>query len=227
MKIAVFTDSFDQINRVSNTYHYLAAYCRDSSFSLDIYTYGDGRFEVEETGSVRILRFEPHVPIRYYTGMEFDLLPVRLDILRQCQRGDYDLIQAATPGSMGLNVLAAAARLKLPVPVVGCHHTALPEFARPRVECFLGKLGLPQRWLRARCQTVIWRFLKWFYGKCQWLLASSECTRVELQKRLVREVELFSRGVDAEKFHPKYRVPSRIPTALYVGRVSKESRPVG
>ena len=33
MRVALFTDSFDQINGVSNTYHHLARYCRDSSIS--------------------------------------------------------------------------------------------------------------------------------------------------------------------------------------------------
>ena len=220
MRVALFTDSFDQINGVSNTYHYLARFCRDSGISLDIYTHGNGRCRVEASGSVRVLRFRPKIPVRYYTGMEFDLFPPCSEVLQECRRADYDLIQAATPGSMGLCALRVAEGQKSPL--VGCHHTALPEFIRPRLERLLRSLELPRYWLGTGCETLIWRFLNWFYVHCHLLLAPSEFARRDLQERLGREAKLFSRGVDTEKFHPQERVSSQVVTALYVSRGSVE-----
>ena len=77
-RIAVFTDTLDQVNGVSNTYQYLAAYCRERKIDLDFFTYGS-RTSLEKQGSVRIFRYRPRLPIHYYAGLVFDLWTIRTE----------------------------------------------------------------------------------------------------------------------------------------------------
>ena len=218
-RIAVFTDTLDQVNGVSNTYQYLAAYCRRRKIDLDFFTYGS-RTCLEKQGSVRIFRYRPRLPIRYYAGLVFDLWTPRGNVLEDCRQGGYDLIHAATPGSMGLNALAAAERLGLPL--VGVYHTALPEYVGTRRRSLMARLGLPSDLLEQATLEVCWKFVEWFYRHCQEVLAPSRSIARTLGRRIRVPMDRFSRGVDTRKFSPEHRrEPSRT-TVLYVGRVSVE-----
>lgn len=218
-RIAVFTDTLDQVNGVSNTYQYLAAYCRRRKIDLDFYTYGP-RTSLEKQGSVRIFRYRPRLPVRYYAGLVFDLWTPRGNLLEDCREGGYDLIHAATPGSMGLNALAAAKRLGLPL--VGVYHTALPEYVGTRRRSLMTRLGLPSGLLEQFTLEGCWKFVEWYYRHCQKVLAPSRSIARILGRRIRVPMDRFSRGVDTRKFSPEQRrEPSRT-TVLYVGRVSVE-----
>ncbi|MDE2929049.1 MAG: glycosyltransferase family 1 protein [Acidobacteriota bacterium] len=217
--IAVFTDTLDQVNGVSNTYQYLAAYCRRRKIDLDFFTYGS-RTSLEKQGSVRIYRYRPRLPIRYYAGLVFDLWTPRGNLLKDCREGGYGLIHAATPGSMGLNALAAAKKLRLPL--VGVYHTALPEYVETRRRSLMTRLGLPSDLLERSTLEVCWKFVEWFYRHCQTVLAPSSSIARTLERRIRVPMDRFSRGVDARKFSPEHRQEPARTTVLYVGRVSVE-----
>ena len=217
--IAVFTDTLDQVNGVSNTYHYLAAYCRRRKIELDFFTYGS-RTSLEKQGSVRIFRYRPRLPVRYYAGLVFDLWTPRGNLLEDCRQGGYDLIHAATPGSMGLNALAAARKLRLPL--VGVYHTALPEYVGTRRRSLMARLGLPPDLLERSMLEGCWKFVEWFYGHCQKVLAPSRSIAPTLARRTRVPMDRFSRGVDTRKFSPAHRREPARTTVLYVGRVSVE-----
>lgn len=217
--VAIFTDSFDQINGVSNTFKQLVSYCRQEEYSLDVHTYGRKRHGLETLGSVRIFRHKPLLAIRYYSDMFWDLGTPRFSLARKAANASYDLIHVASPGSMGLNGLWVAHRNK--IPLVGSYHTALPEYVRPRVEIFAGTVGLPVE-LGARAEAALWRYMQWFYDRCERVLVPSQSTRVALEKRLRVPLTIFSRGVDVDRFHPRFRKQRGRLTVLYVGRVSIE-----
>ena len=217
--VAVFTDTLDQVNGVSNTYRYLAAYCRRRKIDLDFYTYGS-RTSLEKQGSVRIFRYRPRLPIRYYTGLVFDLWTPRGILLEDCLQGEYDLIHAATPGAMGLNALAAAGKLGLPL--VGVYHTALPEYVETRRRSLMARLGLPSDLLERSTSKGCWKFVEWYYGHCGKVLAPSRSIARTLGRRIHVPMGVFSRGVDARRFSPEHRRESSGTTVLYVGRVSVE-----
>ena len=218
-KIAVFTDTLDQVNGVSNTYHYLSDYCRRRKIGVDFYTYGS-RTSLEKQGSVRIFRYRPRLPIRYYAGLVFDLWTPRGNLLEDCRQGGYDLIHAATPGSMGLNALAAAGKLGLPL--VGVYHTALPEYVGTRRRSLMARLGFPSDLLEQSMLEGCWKFVEWYYRHCVKVLAPSRSIARTLGRRIRVPMDCFSRGVDTRRFSPQHRrEPSRT-TVLYVGRVSVE-----
>lgn len=218
-KTAVFTDTLDQVNGVSNTYHYLAAYCRRRKIDLDFYTYGS-RMSLEKRGSVRIFRYRPRLPIRYYAGLIFDLWTPRGTLQEACRRGGYDLIHAATPGSMGLNALVAAKKLALPL--VGVYHTALPEYVGARRRSLMAGLGLPPDFLERSTLEGCWKFAEWYYRHCEKVLVPSRSIAGTLSRRIHVPLDCFSRGVDTQRFSPQHRQESSKTTVLYVGRVSVE-----
>lgn len=218
-RVAIFTDSFDQINGVSNTFKQLVRYCRREQFLLDVHTYGSKGYSLETVGSVRIFRHRPLLAIPYYSDMSWDLGTPRFSLARVAATESYDLIHVASPGSMGLNGLWVAHRNK--IPLIGSYHTALPEYVRPRIESFAGRMGLPVE-LGARAESALWKYMQWFYNRCQQVLVPSHSTRIALEKRLRVPLTIFSRGVDVNRFHPRFRQQRERLTVLYVGRVSIE-----
>jgi glycosyltransferase involved in cell wall biosynthesis len=215
MKLALFTDTYDQINGVANTYRRLADYCVTTGRSLDIYTLASDKTSVEDMGSVRIFRYKPRVPYSYYPGLVFDLLALHPGMIRQCNRRDYDLVHLATPGSIGLNGLVYA--LLCGKPTIGSYHTALPEYLRMRT----GRIPVLRVFGKVS-EKVAWKAMELFYNRCAIVLAPSEFTRQSLLKKLKATVDIFSRGIDAEAFNPKHREGSNDVTALYVGRIAVE-----
>jgi len=71
MRIALFTDTFGQINGVTRTLYRLVRHQPKGDIEIDLYTYGD-REEQEQMPTGRIYRFAPALPIHYYPDMPFD-----------------------------------------------------------------------------------------------------------------------------------------------------------
>ena len=106
---------------------------------------------------------------------------------------------------------------KLGIPVVSGFHTNFHTYSRHY------RLG----WL----ETFIFAYLKKLHNKTRCTLAPSPRLVDDLKKRGILDVELFSRGVDTEIYHPRHassvlrelwNIPSAAPLALYVGRIAAE-----
>ena len=220
MKIALFTDTYDEVNGVANTFRYLAEYCRRKGKHLDVYAHAGKGDSVEELDSVRIFRYRPAIPIQIYFDMIFDLKIPRVRVFEQCKKENYDLVHTATPGSMGLNALIAAHFLK--IPLAGSYHTALPDYIKRRVEKIAAKFQMPAKPPGRIFESATWKYMEWYYNQCKIVLAPSRSTKSELETRLKTKVGIFSRGIDTEKFHPRYREPHGDVVVLYVGRIAIE-----
>ena len=218
-KIALFTDTYDQVNGVANTFKYLTQYSVKNNRRLDIYTHSDSGDTIEDMGTVRILRYKPTIPIDIYFDMIFDLKFPRFRILSECKKQNYDVIHTATPGSMGLNALIAAGS---DIPIIGSYHTSIPEYARERVEKIVQKFKLPSEHTGERSEDGTWEYMKWYYNRCRVVLAPSEHTKSTLEKKLNIEIRIFSRGIDINRFNPEFRTEHNGVSVLYVGRVSIE-----
>jgi len=221
LRIALFTDTYDEVNGVANTFRYLTSYCSTNSLSLDIYCHAtDEKDSVEQVGSVRIYRYKPAIPLQIYFDSIFDLKLARFRIISSCLAQKYNLIHTATPGSMGLNALVVAGIGK--IPLISSYHTTLPEYVRIRVEKIVDQFDLPTKHSGERIEDVTWGFMKWYYEQTQLVLAPSEYTKMQLRDKLNVPVGIFSRGIDTEKFSPRFREEHDEIFALYVGRVSLE-----
>lgn len=121
-----------------------------------------------------------------------------------------DAIHLATEGP-----LCVAARhwcLKRAFPFTTAYHTQFPDYAAAR-------LRLPAEWF--------WRYIRWFHGPSQAILASTPSIRATLTAHGLTRLAHWGRGVDLAAFGPDRPAPAAFaglsgPIQLYVGRVAVE-----
>lgn len=118
-----------------------------------------------------------------------------------------EAIHVATEGPLGLAARSLCRREGLPFTT--SFHTRFPEYVRARC-------GVPESWTYAG--------LRWFHGAAERVLVATESLARELEGRGFARVVRWSRGVDAELFHPRKRGELGLPRPvhLYVGRLAVE-----
>lgn len=224
-RIALFTDTYDEISGVGHTFRLLADHCRRRGLPLDIFTVAPERSSREETGCVTIHRIKPKVPFSYYPGLYFDLVPLDDSVISYGRAARFDVIHVATPGHMGITGLYLATKLMRPL--VGSYHTELPEYVSKRL---IGHLD-PEiqeddealEYVGSVSAALTWDYLACFYNHCVKVLVPSQYTRRQVETRLRPPLEIFPRGVDTETFHPRHRERTGGPVrVLYVGRLAVE-----
>ncbi len=213
-RVALFTDTLDETNGVANTYNRMLRNAEASGRRLDVYCPSlTGEDTVTESGTTRVMRFRPHLAIRYYEHLQFSFFPnPRIDRAFQ-EFGPYDLVQAAAPGNLGIAGRILMRRHKLAG--IAVHHTQLQDYAAE----FLGPaVAEPARLLSIQ-------ILAGFYRGFDRVLCTTPAMEAHVREiGLAERTGIFSRGVDTEAFSPAMRRreaggPIRL---LYAGRVSPE-----
>lgn len=226
IKIAVFTDTFDELNGVAVTYQRFLKYAEDNDLQLDVYTQVKEKETVENYGTARLLRFKPAFGWNFYSDLVFDFILPNPRIYKRFKEEKYDIIDSAAVGSMGINALLISRIFG--IPLVGSHNTDIPRYIMPHVRSRLKFLGpkLSEK-IGLRLEKATRRYFTWYYRNCDYVVTPSLFNKLELDDILGRKVGIFSRGVDADIFSPDKRDNSlldehrRILT-LYVGRISLE-----
>ncbi len=118
-----------------------------------------------------------------------------------------DHVHIATEGPLGL--AARRACLRAGRRFTTSYHTRFPEYLRAR-------MPVPEAWT--------YRWLRRFHGAGDGTLVATASLRDELAARGFGDLRLWNRGVDTERFHPRFRRPTPFkgPIFLYVGRVAVE-----
>ncbi|UCF06052.1 MAG: glycosyltransferase family 1 protein [bacterium] len=218
-RIGLLTDTFDEINGVTNTYHQLVRYAREHEVRLDLFCPSQDDDSDEKLDTVTIHRVKQAAKIPFDSDLGFDLKIISPRIGMYFVKNRFDLIHASSPGNMGLQALTLSYYHRLPL--VGVYHTALPEYAEERA-LKLGKRIIPQLKSTGFWENITWRFVTWFYNKCDLVLSPSNHIREVLEGKLESEVSIFSRGIDLEQFNPRRRERRNGVNVLYVGRVAVE-----
>jgi glycosyltransferase involved in cell wall biosynthesis len=139
---------------------------------------------------------------------------------------DYrpDLIHVINPITLGLAGLRYAQHLNLnrnrKLPLIASFHTDLPGFA--------------ERWGLGFLSPALWSLILTVHNQADLNLAPSDITRQELAARGMRNVKVWSRGVDSNLFSPSRRSAGwrrhlskgreGAPLLISVGRLSAEKR---
>lgn len=110
-------------------------------------------------------------------------------LLRRWQRRRPDVLYIATEGPLGLSALRAARRLG--IAVVSGFHTNFPQYSQQYGMGFVTR--------------ILTHYLRWFHNRSQLTLVPSVSQKLELERRDFERVELLSRGVDSQLFHPSKR----------------------
>jgi glycosyltransferase involved in cell wall biosynthesis len=164
----------------------------------------------------------PGAQLTPYRGFSLPLYPeISICLVRPSQVGESlrdfapEVVHVATEGPLGLAAVRAARARRLPV--VSSFHTHFPRYLA------FYRMG----WLGP----AAWRYLRWFHNQTAVTLCPTESVRRLLLGRGFDGVAVWSRGVDAELFHPRRREealrrqwgagPDDVVVA-YVGRLAAE-----
>ncbi|MGX8708623.1 MAG: glycosyltransferase family 4 protein [bacterium] len=212
MRIAFFTDTFyPQVNGVSNTLSYLSRYLQARKIE-HVFFAPDYGFDSDECAGLPVTRFKGFCPIIYpecriafaplekITGLLADFAP--------------DVVHIVTELSMGLVGLRAAEALG--IPVVMSYHTNFDKYLH-----FYHLTYFSQ---------ALWHYMKWFHSFALVNLCPSRDTLESMKRRGFKNLGIWSRGIDLDRFSPSHfsselreRLGARGKTVfLYVGRVSVE-----
>lgn len=208
------TDTFSDVNGVSNTIRMLTGKARDRGWPMTVMT----SMESPPDAGFESVNFPP---LGTFSLPEYDsqklVFPPFMDVIEALERGNYREVIISTPGPMGLTALAAA-RL-LGIKAVGIYHTDFPKY----VKCLTQDESLEQ---------MAWGYMQWFYGKMDRIHVPSEYYRKLLGENGFDKdkMKVLPRGVDLARFNPgkrdddfwkQYGLNGNF-KLLYVGRVSKE-----
>ena len=118
-----------------------------------------------------------------------------------------DAVHIATEGPLGC--LARGACLRRGMPFTTSYHTKFPEFLSAR-------LPVPEAWSYA--------WLRRFHNAGEAVLVATQSLAAQLSRRGFRNIVQWGRGVDADRFHPRFRGEMGLPRPIFlsVGRVSVE-----
>jgi hypothetical protein len=146
------------------------------------------------------------LPCPTYPEIRLSLFP-GTRVARRIRDFAPDALHIATEGPLGLAARAYALRAGLPFTTA--YHTRFPEYVRAR-------FAVPLSWT--------YRFLRWFHAPSRAVMAPTPVVVRDLEKWGLRNVALWTRGVDLDvfRFTRSARLQSAPPIFLYVGRVAVE-----
>jgi phosphatidylinositol alpha 1,6-mannosyltransferase len=223
-RVALFCETFHEINGVALTARQLVAYARRHNFPL-LAVHGGKDPGSRDEGSVRrveLKRAWASIPIECDLKYDFFFWRYAGLIREEVKRFQPDVIHITSPGELGQ--LGVYLSRELRIPLAASWHTNFHQFAARRLQKLIG-------WVPARMSDplVSWSqdrglgILLWFYRFAAVTLAPTVQQVEWLEKKLQRPSFLMPRGVDSEQFHPKRRTVSDGKLRLgFVGRISPE-----
>lgn len=223
-RVALFCETFHEINGVALTVRQLVAFAKRQNRPL-LAIHGGRNPGIEEEGSVRrieLRRARLSIPIE--SDLHYDLLFWRYtrQIRKEIVAFQPDAIHITSPGEFGQIGAHLARRLR--IPLVASWHTNFHQFAARRLQKVLSVL--PEG---ISAPTVAWSqdraldILLWFYGRATVTLAPTVTQVQWLEEMLGRPSFLMPRGVDGELFHPNKRsAQDEVLRLGFVGRITPE-----
>lgn len=154
------------------------------------------------------------IPLFLYPDVQW-AFPRTRAVLEDIRAFAPDVIHVATEFAMGVTGLKVARQLG--VPVVASAHTDYEKYA--------ARYGLD--WVMG----AGWKYLRWFYRQTGVVLCPSGVYERHLNARGIRNTGIWTRGVDTELFHPRFRdaayreslgLGPRDLLVTYVGRIARE-----
>jgi phosphatidylinositol alpha 1,6-mannosyltransferase len=223
-RVALFCETFHEINGVALTVRQLVAFAKRQSRPL-LAVHGGKNPTAEDDGSVRRVELQrARLSIGIDSDLEYDLFFWRYlpRIRREIMAFQPDVIHITSPGEFGQ--IGAYLANKLKIPLAASWHTNFHQFAARRLQKMIGFLPKrmadpPVAWSEARAL----KFLLWFYGRAAVTLAPTASQVQRLEQELHRPSFLMPRGVDCELFHPNNRTVEDGTLRLgFVGRITPE-----
>ncbi|WP_088103894.1 glycosyltransferase family 4 protein [Halalkalibacter urbisdiaboli] len=211
MKVAIFSDTFvPQVNGVAKTIKRLIDHFEQQGIDYQLFV--PDALEQSDLFSSNIHSF---VSLPFFLYPECRMaLPNLFSIKEKIEAFKPDLIHIATPFNIGLTGLHFGKKYQ--IPMVGSYHTHFDYYLRYYKLTFMTEM--------------LWKYMKWFHTPFEKTFVPSEETKDYLADKGFQNIELWTRGVDCQLFHPRYDKESvrkqysisRKYTLLYVGRMAPE-----
>ena len=232
-RIAVFSEvghphsGLAHFSGVSNFLSYNMRYCRERGVEMDLYSYA-AMDRTDEDGSLHCYGWRPRISVRVDPSIPQDLCHLVPDrrILSLAASRKYDVINVVAPGTMGMQGMWVARRLK--IPAVAMYTTGLAEYAGHRVSHALATLGGARRPAVTAAESLGWWVMRRFYSHrngFREVLAPTRQIMDEVRPRLDAPLAVLGRGVDTELFTPapaeSRRGRATGPVILYSGRLHR------
>lgn len=148
------------------------------------------------------------VPMPTYPEIRLSLASYR-QVARQIEAQRPDYVHIATEGPLGLQARRWCRRKG--VAFSTSYHTRFPEYVAAR-------FPIPVSWLYA--------FVRWFHNSAGICMVATESLREELTARGLKNLRIWSRGIDTRAFQPQplEERPFSLPRPIFmtVGRVAVE-----
>lgn len=224
-RLAVFTDTYDDVNGVAVIYRQLVAQAGRDEHHITIYAPASSDAVIDRPGArVRLYRTRPRIGLPRYRLQKIGWVPLRR-VARDVARGEHDVALVATPGPMGFAGRAIARRRGLPL--VGFYHTRFPVYLSVYAAALVpGGRGT------SLAERIGFRVMRQLYGDCDLVLMQSPAMGDEVRRATDAPQAVWETGVDLERFSPgdgtafrsRHGIPSDACVVLYVGRLAAEKR---
>lgn len=215
MRVAIFSDTYlPEINGVARTLGRWTAYLEKQG--IDYMVFAPGHNQSVASSAESAVKRSCSIPFLLYPECRF-ALPNPLDIKNALSAFRPTLIHVATPFMLGL--FGQHYAKKHDIPLIASYHTNFDQY-------------LP--WYKVEwLSPVFWKYMHWFHADCRQIFVPSQSTKAYLMEKGFSRLEIWSRGVDTEKFCPDWRLlreetllqhgadPEKF-TLLYVGRLAPE-----
>ncbi len=182
MKIALYAGTYvrDKDGAVKSIYQLVSSF-RKSGHQVIVWS---PDVSVKDNHNGLTVHRMPAVPIWFYPDYKLGFF--KAETLQQLDAFAPDIVHISTPDIIGRKFLLYAR--KNFVPVSSVYHTDFPSYLS------YYRLGF--------AESFAWKYLTWFYNSCDIVLAPNEGVRRKLIARDIRNVKIWSRGIDKEHFDP-------------------------
>ncbi|MDF2959923.1 MAG: group 1 glycosyl transferase [Paenibacillus sp.] len=212
MRVALFTDTFlPDVNGVAKTLGRWVQFLQ--SRGVECKVFAPHSHTAEEAGASRVERFYS-IPFLLYPECRM-AIPNPIQVNKTLKAFSPDLIHVATPFNLGLTGLHYAKKHN--IPLVASYHTHFDQYLH------YYKL----QWM----EPMLWKYMLWFHQECQKIYVPSQSALLYLQEKGLKPLEIWSRGVETDRFHPivnraqvwkEYGIDPNRFIILFVGRLAPE-----
>ena len=211
VRLALFSDTFPpQMNGVSRTLERLVAVARERGATVRVFTTTDPDLTHHDPGEVRW----NSVPFWAYPQVRL-AAPKIFAARAELAAWKPSIVHVATEFGVGLAGRSAAKALR--IPLVTSYHTSFSAYAE------FYKLGA--------LAAGGWKYFRWFHSAAARTFTPTDAIRAEVEAHGFRNVGVWGRGVDGDRFDPSFRslewrrslgIADDAMVVLYVGRIAKE-----
>ncbi|MAT05964.1 MAG: hypothetical protein CL424_13080 [Acidimicrobiaceae bacterium] len=217
LRVAIVAESFlPNVNGVTNSVLRLLEHLRSEGHEAIVIAPGPGADTLDGVDGLDGIEV---VRVRGFDLPRYPELRVGLPSLRiRRTLRDFrpDVVHLAAPTVLGATAARVANRAG--IPSVAVFQTDLAGFAK--------RHGL------SRMTDGIWNYLRWVHGQAQLTLAPSSVTAWALRARGIENTDVWARGVDLDRFHPRHRshelhrflAPEGEVVVGFIGRLAKEKQ---